>query len=115
MRPIVDELLDKKQKMPEMGLAPRIGELDRFIDRELEAIKQAADQAETDRNTWDTLNRYFMKQVTDRPVLNPYELQPSIGIDLVALTRYARANGKTLTELSETEIDLFRNGSKATG
>ena len=47
LRPIVDELLDKKQKMPEMGLAPRIGELDRFIDRELEAIKQAADQTET--------------------------------------------------------------------
>lgn len=112
LRTIVDELLDRKQKLPEMELAPKIKELDRFIDSELETIKQAADQAEIDRNAWDTLNCYFMKRVTEPPVLNPYELQPSIGIDLVALTRYAKANGKILTELSETEIDLFRNGSK---
>lgn len=114
LRTIVDELLDRKQKMPEMGLGHKIWQLNRFIDSELEIIKQEADQTETDRNTWDTLNRYFMKQVTERSALNPYELQPSIGIDLVALTRYAKANGKTLTELSETEIDLFRNGSKET-
>lgn len=114
LRAIVNELLDKKQKMPEMGLAPKIKELDCFIKKELETIRLAADQTETDRNTWDTLNRYFIKQVTERPVPNPYELLPSIGIDRVALTRYARANGKTLTELSETEINLFRNGGKET-
>ena len=114
LRAIVNELLDKKQKMPEMRLAPKIKELDCFIKKELETIRLAADQAETDRNTWDTLNRYFMKQVTERPALNPYEMQPSIGIDLIALTRYAKANGKTLTELSETEINLFRNGGKET-
>lgn len=82
-----------------MGLAPRIGELDRFIDRELEAIKQAADQAETDRNTWDTLNRYFMKQVTDRPVLNPYELQPSIGIDLGCLDKIRQSKWKNINRI----------------
>ena len=109
LRAIVNELLDKKQKMPEMGLAPKIKELDCFIKKELETIRLAADQTETDRNTWDTLNRYFIKQVTERPVPNPYELLPSIGIDLVALTRYARANGKTLTE-----INLFRKGGKET-
>ena len=109
LRAIVNELLDKKQKMPEMGLAPKIKELDCFIKKELETIRLAADQTETDRNTWDTLNRYFIKQVTGRPVPNPYELLPSIGIDLVALTRYARANGKTLTE-----INLFRKGGKET-
>ena len=39
---------------------------------------------------------------------NPYENKPSIGIDLVALTRYARQNGKTAKELSSKEISLFR-------
>lgn len=57
----MDELLDRKQKMPEMGLAPKIWLLELFIDSELEMIKQAVDQTETDSNTWDTLNRYFMK------------------------------------------------------
>lgn len=44
-----------------MGLAPKIWLLELFIDSELEMIKQAVDQTETDSNTWDTLNRYFMK------------------------------------------------------
>lgn len=39
---------------------------------------------------------------------NPYEGRPSIDIDLVALTRYAKEQGKEVKELSETEIALFR-------
>lgn len=39
---------------------------------------------------------------------NPYENEPSIGIDLVALTRYAKKNGKTAKELNPKEISLFR-------
>jgi len=39
---------------------------------------------------------------------NPYENKHSIGIDLVALTRYARQNGKTAKELNSKEISLFR-------
>ena len=46
LRAIVNELLDKKQKMPEMGLAPKIKELDCFIKKELETIRLAADQAD---------------------------------------------------------------------
>lgn len=65
LRTIVDELLDMKQRMPEMGLAPKIKELDQFIERELILIKQVADQADVCRNTWDTLNQYFMQQVTE--------------------------------------------------
>lgn len=44
LRGIVDELLDMKQKMPEMGLAHKIKELDDFIDTELEKVKRAADE-----------------------------------------------------------------------
>lgn len=63
LRTIVDELLDMKQRMPEMGLAPKIKELDQFIERELISIKQVADQTEVCRNIWSTLNQYFMQQV----------------------------------------------------
>lgn len=65
LRTIVDELLDMKQRMPEMGLAPKIKELDQFIEMELISIKQVADQMEVYRNTWNTLNQYFMQQVTE--------------------------------------------------
>ena len=41
-------------------------------------------------------------------MFNPYETRPSIGIDLVALTRYAKKSNKTLKELSEEEVALFR-------
>ncbi len=40
---------------------------------------------------------------------NPYESKPSIGINLVALTRYAKKNGKTAKELSPEEVSLFKN------
>ena len=48
-----------------MGLAPKIKELDQFIEMELISIKQVADQMEVYRNTWNTLNQYFMQQVTE--------------------------------------------------
>ncbi|MBP9997314.1 MAG: nucleotidyltransferase domain-containing protein [Lachnospiraceae bacterium] len=44
LRPIVDELLKMKQQMPEMGLAAKVKELDDFINRELQKVKQAADE-----------------------------------------------------------------------
>jgi len=40
--------------------------------------------------------------------MNPYESRPSIAIDLVALTRYAKANNINLTELKESEIAMFQ-------
>lgn len=39
---------------------------------------------------------------------NPYESRSSIGIDLVAITRYAKRNGKTVKELSPREVELFK-------
>lgn len=40
--------------------------------------------------------------------MNLYESRPSIAIDLVALTRYAKANNINLTELKESEIAMFQ-------
>ena len=39
---------------------------------------------------------------------SPYESRESIGIDLLALTRYAKKNNKKTSELTEEEIDLFK-------
>jgi hypothetical protein len=38
---------------------------------------------------------------------NPYEVAPSCNINLVELSRYARKQGKALSELSEEEIKQF--------
>lgn len=48
------------------------------------------------------VNRYLSEH-------NPYESELSIGIDLVALERYAKENGKTAKELSPEEIAMFEN------
>ena len=63
LRGIIDNLLDMKQRMPEMGLAPKIKELDDFIDAELEAVKKAADEEESVKRDWDLLNEFFYRQV----------------------------------------------------
>lgn len=48
------------------------------------------------------INRYLSEH-------NPYKSEPSMGIDLVALTRYAKENDKTAKELSSEEIAMFEN------
>ena len=50
------------------------------------------------------------RKVVEQYIRNfpPYENHPSIGIDLVALTRRAKSVGKKANELTEEEIDLFR-------
>lgn len=48
------------------------------------------------------VNRYLLEH-------NPYKSEMSIGIDLVALTRYAKENGKTAKELSPEKIAMFEN------
>lgn len=63
LRGIVDNLLKMKQEMPEMGLAPKIKELDEFIEKELVLIKQAADDTEPLERSWDLLDAYFNEQV----------------------------------------------------
>lgn len=51
------------------------------------------------------------KKVVDDYIkqFNPYESRKMIEIDLVALTRYAKSQGKKVSELSEEEISLYRN------
>ena len=63
LKDIIKHLLDMKQKMSEMGLASKIKELDEFIEKELEIVKKAADEAENVKNDWDFLNEYFYKAV----------------------------------------------------
>lgn len=55
-------------------------------------------------------NTYKNRTEVDEYVkmFNPYESRPSIGIDLVALTRYAKKNGKTVKQLSKREMELFK-------
>ncbi len=63
LRAIIDDLLEMKRKMPEMGLAPKIKELDDFIDSELIAIKKAADEEDAVKNDWKILDEFFYKLV----------------------------------------------------
>lgn len=63
LRGIVDNLLDMKQKMPEMGLAPKIKELDEFIEKELKLIKRAADDEEAIKSDWKELDEFFYRLV----------------------------------------------------
>ena len=55
-------------------------------------------------------NTYENRKVVEQYVkeFNPYESRPSIGIDLLALTRYAKKIGKKANELNESEIMLFK-------
>lgn len=55
-------------------------------------------------------NTYKNRKVVEQYLneFNPYESQPSIKIDLVALTRYAKSVGKKANELKEDELASFR-------
>ena len=61
----VKKLLEMKQNMPEMGLAPKIALLDEFIDTELEAIKKAADEEESLDRDWTLLDEFFLRMVKE--------------------------------------------------
>ena len=61
----VKKLLEMKQNMPEMGLAPKIKVLDDFIDTELEAIKKAADEEDALNRDWALLDEFFLRMVKE--------------------------------------------------
>ncbi len=63
--PTIDNLLELKQRTPEMGLAPKIQVLDDFICEELEAVKKAADEEHSQRHDWKLLNDFFQKVIFD--------------------------------------------------
>ena len=63
LQPIIDKLLEMKQNMPEMGLAPKIKLLDHFIDTEMEAVKKAADEMESVNQNWTLLDDFFRRMI----------------------------------------------------
>lgn len=63
IRPEVDKLLKMKQKLPEMGLSPRVQVLNDYIEAELSNIKEKAKFIEEDEKTWNLLNDYFVSLV----------------------------------------------------
>ena len=59
-------------------------------------------------------NTYENRKIVENYVkeFNPYENHPSIDLDLVALTRYAKSLGKKVSDLSNAEIATFRIHNK---
>ncbi len=49
----------------------------------------------------DKMAQDFIKTV------NPYSTTPSLGIDLRSLAKYAKANNKNITLMSESELQQF--------
>ena len=43
-----------------------------------------------------------------RATPNPYKSAPSMGVNLLELSRYARKVGKEMCELTKEEFDLFK-------
>ena len=39
--------------------------------------------------------------------VNPYSAKPSLGIDLRALSKYAKTNNKNIPRMSESELQQF--------
>ena len=66
LKTIIDNLLEMKQNMPEMGLASKIKVLDEFIDTELVMVKRVADEEESLNLDWSLLDEYFKKMVIEK-------------------------------------------------
>ena len=63
LKPIIDKLLEMKQNIPEMGLAPKIKLLDHFINTEMKAVKKAADEMESVNQNWTLLDDFFRRMI----------------------------------------------------
>ena len=62
LKPVVEDLLQKKVKMSESDKAPRIDRLNQYIEEKLIYYKEFADSMKDDRKTdWDKLNNIFVK------------------------------------------------------
>lgn len=66
MKPAVGRLLEKKRLAPEIGTAPKIEEINEYIEREMEEIKSAAETVESTGTEWKSLNELFLKIVDKR-------------------------------------------------
>ena len=64
MRAVVTDLLEKKRKMSEADKAPKIGEINRYIEEKLIYYKSLAETMEDDRNPdWELLENEFRRIV----------------------------------------------------
>lgn len=64
MKPVVDDLLEKKVRMSEADKAPRIDALNQYIEKNLEYYKALVDGMKDDRKPeWEALEREFRKIV----------------------------------------------------
>lgn len=66
MTPQVSRLLAMKKNTPEMGTAPKIEEINRYIDRKLEEIQSAAEALGNTETEWDALNELFLRILAGR-------------------------------------------------
>lgn len=55
-------------------------------------------------------NTYENRKLVDGfiQMFNPYEVAPSIGINLVELSRYAKKHNKKISELMEEEMIMLK-------
>ena len=61
--PSVEELIRVKTETSELGLGPKIPEIDRYIREQMEQLQTAADKAENLRNDWTGLEKFFRRAV----------------------------------------------------
>ena len=59
LAPVVEDLLEAKKQVSELGISSRIPELDAFIEEQLEELKVKAQQEENRKNGWDALEEFF--------------------------------------------------------
>lgn len=71
MRPIVEELVELKGRTPEMGTAPQIKPLHRYIDGALKEIRFCADHMQEEKQSdWSALDAYFLSLLRQRKTGN---------------------------------------------
>ena len=62
--PAVRDLLQKKMETPELGVGPRIGIINDYLDASIEEVEQLIQNIPSDeRVSWDELNKMFLKLV----------------------------------------------------
>jgi len=61
LRPVMEELTARKMQLPELGLQPKIPELNAYIENEITALEQIAEAEQMQRNPgWEPLDRLFL-------------------------------------------------------
>ena len=63
LAPVVSDLLRVKKETSELGTGPKIPELDRYIQDQMEILQEAAEKAENRKNDWRKLEEFFRDAV----------------------------------------------------